>query len=63
MDKNTVWERFPKHYRQLAILALALALLPVVVRSPYLLSIMIFIALYTILTLGLCLLMGYAGQV
>jgi branched-chain amino acid transport system permease protein len=44
-------------------LVLLLALLPVFVRSPYLLTIMIFIGLHTILTVGLCLLMGYAGQI
>jgi branched-chain amino acid transport system permease protein len=63
MGRNTVLERLPKHYQRLGILALVLVLLPVLVRSPYLLSIMIFVGLYTILTLGLCLLMGYAGQV
>ncbi len=42
---------------------LLIALLPVFVRSSYLLTIMIFIGLHTILTIGLCLLMGYAGQV
>lgn len=50
-------------YGQIGIFALLLAMLPLVVRSPYWLSIMIFIALNTILTVGLCLLMGYAGQI
>lgn len=48
---------------RLGALVVAVALLPLVVRSPYLLSILIFVGLNTILTVGLCLLMGYAGQV
>lgn len=42
---------------------LFIAGLPLVVRSPYLLSILIFIGLHAILTIGLALLMGYAGQI
>ena len=48
---------------RLALFALGLAVLPLFVRSTYLLTLMIFVGLYTILTAGLCLLMGYAGQV
>lgn len=55
--------RLPDRYWALGLLMLLLALLPVFVRSPYLLTIMIFIGLNTILTVGLCLLMGYAGQI
>ncbi len=40
-----------------------IAMLPLWVRSPYLLSTAIFIGISAIVTLGLCLLMGYAGQV
>jgi branched-chain amino acid transport system permease protein len=50
-------------YGALGLFALLLALLPLVLQSPYWLSTMIFIGLFTILTLGLCLLMGYAGQI
>lgn len=50
-------------YGGLGLLVLLLALLPVFVRSPYLLTIMIFIGLHTILAVGVCLLMGYAGQI
>jgi branched-chain amino acid transport system permease protein len=39
------------------------ALLPLVFRSPYALSTLLFIGIYTIVTQGLCILMGYAGQV
>ncbi len=49
--------------RWLLLFAGGLALLPLFVRSSYLLTVMVFIGLYTILTVGLCLLMGYAGQV
>jgi branched-chain amino acid transport system permease protein len=48
---------------RLGLFVLAVGLLPLLVRSPYLLSILIFVGLNTILTIGLCLLMGYAGQV
>jgi branched-chain amino acid transport system permease protein len=37
--------------------------LPLWVKSPYLVSTAIFLGISTILTLGLCLLMGYAGQI
>jgi branched-chain amino acid transport system permease protein len=56
-------QRLLARYWQLGLFVFLLALLPAFVQSPYLLSIMIFIGLYTILTVGLCLLMGYAGQV
>jgi len=44
-------------------LALFIAILPLWLDSPYALSTMVFIGIYAIVTLGLCLLMGYAGQV
>ena len=49
----------------LALLAFALVVgtLPLWLHSPYLLSTAIFIGIFTIVTLGLCLLIGYAGQV
>lgn len=50
-------------YGQLGLFALFVGLLPIFVQSPYWLSTMIFVALFTILAVGLCLLMGYAGQV
>jgi branched-chain amino acid transport system permease protein len=48
---------------RLALFVLLLALVPVFRPGAYLLTIMIFVGLHTILTVGLCLLMGYAGQV
>ena len=47
----------------LAVLGIVLALLPVYLPNNYQVSIMAFIALNTILTVGLSLLMGYAGQI
>jgi branched-chain amino acid transport system permease protein len=43
--------------------ALVVGLLPLLFRSPYLVSTAVFIGIATMLTLGLCLLMGYAGQI
>lgn len=47
----------------LALLALALGTLPLWLRSPYALSTLVLIGIYSIVTIGLCLLMGYAGQI
>ena len=44
-------------------LALVVALLPLVFSTPYALSTLILIGIYSTVTIGLCLLMGYAGQV
>ncbi len=46
----------------LAFIGVAAAL-PLVFRTPYALSTLILIGINTIVTLGLCLLMGYAGQI
>lgn len=46
-----------------AALTLVVALLPLVFRTPYALSTLILIGIYSTVTIGLCLLMGYAGQV
>jgi len=45
------------------ILALFMGTLPLWLRTPYALSTLIFTGIYAIVTLGLCLLMGYAGQI
>jgi branched-chain amino acid transport system permease protein len=47
----------------LAVLAVLLALTPPFIRNNYILTIFIFIAQFTMLTIGLSLLMGYAGQI
>jgi branched-chain amino acid transport system permease protein len=46
----------------LGLFAAAVFALPLALHSPYALSTLTLIGLYTIVTLGLCLLMGYAGQ-
>ena len=47
----------------LIILALAIAAVPLIVTDPYYLTMLIFIGIYAIATMGLNLLMGYAGQI
>ncbi|MBM3187238.1 MAG: branched-chain amino acid ABC transporter permease [Chloroflexi bacterium] len=47
----------------IATLVTVLALLPLILRTPYALSTLVLIGIYSIVTIGLCLLMGYAGQV
>jgi len=51
-----------RKYLPIAILALVLALLPLFV-SNYQAKILIFVGINAILAMGLCLLMGYAGQI
>lgn len=58
-SKGTSWAR----YILVGLLVLGLALLPQFVANPYLLSIFTFIGIYAIVAMGLCLLMGYAGQI
>ncbi|MCX5894211.1 MAG: branched-chain amino acid ABC transporter permease [Proteobacteria bacterium] len=50
-------------YGSILIFALAVFLLPFFISNPYYLSILIFIGIYSIATMGLNLLMGYAGQI
>jgi branched-chain amino acid transport system permease protein len=52
----------PAQWARLA-LAVALAVIPLLVRNNYQLFVLTLIAVYTILTVGLSLVMGYAGQV
>ncbi len=59
---HQLWGRRPNVYG-LLLFTLVIGALPLFVSSPYLLSTGIFIGIASILTLGLCLLMGYAGQV
>jgi len=58
-----VISKLPRNGVALLAFAVIVGALPLVLRSPYLLSTAIFIGIFTIVTLGLCLLMGYAGQV
>jgi branched-chain amino acid transport system permease protein len=52
-----------KDWWGLVALAVFLATLPLWLNSPYALSTLILIGIYSIVTIGLCLLMGYAGQI
>jgi branched-chain amino acid transport system permease protein len=57
-----LWIRYPNVFG-MVVFALFVGTIPLWVRSSYLLSTGIFIGISAILTLGLCLLMGYAGQI
>jgi branched-chain amino acid transport system permease protein len=50
-----------KGYLPWILLVLVIAFLPVIIASPYVVGIMVFVALYGILALGMGLLMGQAG--
>jgi branched-chain amino acid transport system permease protein len=54
--------RFPNALG-LILLAVILALIPPNIQNNYILTILIFVAQFTMLTIGLSLLMGYAGQI
>lgn len=56
---------FRRHKNLFGILALTLFIgtLPLYLNTPYALSTMVLIGIYAIVTEGLCLLMGYAGQI
>jgi branched-chain amino acid transport system permease protein len=47
----------------LILFVATLFFLPVFIANPYYLSILVFIGIYSITTLGMNLLMGYAGQI
>lgn len=58
-------DRIRRYPNLLAIIvvALVLAILPLRINNNYVLTILIFVGQFTILTVGLSLLMGYAGQI
>ena len=64
---STLWKSAPWLRRPTllggAAFCLLIAVLPLVFGTPYALSTMVLIGIYTIVTIGLCLLMGYAGQI
>ena len=62
MKIRSLWNRYPNAFG-LVLFVLFVGTIPIWVRSNYLLSTGIFIGISAILTLGLCLLMGYAGQI
>lgn len=62
---STSYGRWGKRKNSISVACLAVFMgtLPLWLNTPYALSTMVFIGIYTIVTLGLCLLMGYAGQI
>ncbi|MCK5329184.1 MAG: branched-chain amino acid ABC transporter permease [Candidatus Latescibacteria bacterium] len=52
-----------KNRMTLWVLTIVLALLPVLVRNPYYLGVLVFVGIYSLITIGLSMLMGYAGQI
>jgi branched-chain amino acid transport system permease protein len=58
----SIVRRFP-NAMALLVLTVTLALAPLVIHNNYILTILIFVAQFTMLTIGLSLLMGYAGQI
>jgi len=52
-----------KNFSSVGILALVILLIPFFVRSPYYIGILVFVGIYCLITIGLSLLMGYAGQI
>ena len=58
----TTGRRFP-NLAAMIVVTLMMALLPLFIQSTYILTILILVGEFTILTVGLSLLMGYAGQI
>jgi branched-chain amino acid transport system permease protein len=54
---------YSRNWLGVSLMALFMAMLPLWVNTPYALSTLVLIGIYTIVTIGLCLLMGYAGQI
>lgn len=52
-----------RNYIAIATLVGFLAILPFILRNPYYIGVMVFIGIYCLITIGLSLLMGYAGQI
>jgi len=61
--ENFLERRQNNQYKYLLFFAIAIFLFPVFVRSKYFLNVMVFSGIHTIVVIGFCLLMGYAGQV
>ncbi len=56
------WQRSPNLFG-IVLFGAFIVVLPLFIRSQYMLSTAIFIGIMSIVTLGLCMLMGYAGQI
>ncbi|MBC7234916.1 MAG: branched-chain amino acid ABC transporter permease [Chloroflexi bacterium] len=65
MTAQALYARLQSRRRLVAIVLFALLVgtIPLWLNTPYALSTLIFVGIYTIPTIGLCLLMGYAGQI
>ena len=50
-------------YTSIVVFAALLLFIPVFFKNPYYLSVLVFVGIYSITTMGLNLLMGYAGQI
>ncbi len=50
-------------FRPFALLIACIVILPLITQSPYVLTVGVLIGIYSMVTLGLSLLMGYAGQI
>jgi branched-chain amino acid transport system permease protein len=61
--QNFIEAREKKQYLYLFLFAVLVLLFPVFVKSKYFLNVMVFSGIHTIIVVGFCLLMGYAGQV
>jgi branched-chain amino acid transport system permease protein len=61
--KNFLERREKNQYKYFLFFAIAIFFFPVFVRSKYFLNVMVFCGIHTIIVVGFCLLMGYAGQV
>lgn len=61
--ENFLERKQKKQYRYLLFFFLAIFLLPLLVKSKYVLNIMIFSGIHSLIVVGFSLLMGYAGQI
>ncbi len=52
-----------KRHVPLALFAIVVMGLPIAVRNPYYLGILVFVGIYSLITVSLCLVLGYAGQI
>ena len=61
--ENFLERKQKKQYRYLLFFCLAIFLLPLLVKSKYVLNVMIFSGIHSLIVVGFSLLMGYAGQI
>lgn len=61
--KNASKVLYPGRWKGLVIFIVLIALLPIVVTTQYVFTLLILLGIYSIITIGLSLLIGYAGQI